>query len=130
MHKIQAKEFTLEDFSCEQLDDTEECAFNNPMCRMGDFYYPEYTSLDILCLTVEALNFHRIRYLETKDKKYWWQMIQLLPSSYNQLRTCDTNYATLRKMHHQRKGHKLDEWNDFCVWVEELPYSELITAKE
>ena len=130
MHKIQAKKFTPVDFSCEHLDDTEECASNDPMYRMGDSYYPEYTSLDILYLTIEALNFHRIRYLETKDKKYWWQMIQLLPDSYDQLRTCDTNYATLRKMYHQRKGHKLDEWNDFRAWVEELPYSELITAKE
>ena len=130
MHKIQAKEFTLEDFSCEHLDDTEECASNDLMYRMGDFYYPEYTSLDILHLTIEALNFHRIRYLETKDKKYWWQMIQLLPDPYNQLRTCDTNYATLRKMYHQRKGHKLDEWRKLCDWIRELPYSELITGED
>lgn len=127
MHKIQAKEFTLEDFSHEYLDDTEECVSNDPTYRMGDFYYPEYTSLDILYLTIEALNFHRVRYLETKDKKYWWQMIQLLPDSYNQLRTCDTNYATLRKMYHQRKGHRLDEWNTMILWMETLPYSELIT---
>lgn len=130
MHKIQAKKFVLEDFSHEHLDDAEVCASNDPMYRMGDFYYPEYTSLDILYLTIEALNFHRMRYLKTKDKMYWWLMIQLLPDTYNQLRTCDTNYATLRKMYHQRKGHKLDEWNDFRAWVEKLPYSELITAKE
>ena len=67
---------------------------------------------------------------EPKNKYIWWQLIQLLPDSYNQLRTCDTNYATLRKMYHQRKGHKLDEWNDFRAWVETLPYSELITSEE
>lgn len=116
MHKIQAKEFVLEDFSCEHLewsDAPEEC----------------YEAGDILSLTIKMLNVNRNRYLETNDKKYWWQMIQLLPDTYNQLRTCDTNYATLRKMYHQRKGHKLDEWNDFRVWIEELPYSELITSK-
>lgn len=117
MHKIQAKEFELKDFSHEHLewsDAPEEC----------------YEAGDILNLTIKMLNVNRHRYLESKDKKYWWQMIQLLPDSYNQLRTCDTNYATLRKMYHQRKGHKLDEWNDFRSWVEELPYSELITTKE
>lgn len=114
MHKIQAKEFVLDDFSHEHLewsDAPEEC----------------YEAGDILNLTIKMLNVNRHRYLESRDKKYWWQMIQLLPDSYNQLRTCDTNYATLRKMYHQRKGHKLDEWNDFRAWVEELPYSELIT---
>lgn len=96
-------------------------------------YHPsENTALapiDVLDITIMMLNKARDLYLQTKDKQYWWQMIQLLPDSYNQLRTCDTNYATLRKMYHQRKGHKLDEWNDFRAWVEELPYSELITTK-
>ena len=130
MHKIHAKEFTLADFSCEQLDDTEECASNNPMYRMGDFYYPEYTSLDILHLTIEALNFHRIRYLETKDKKYWWQMIQLLPTSYNQKRTVMLNYEVLANIYKSRKDHKLDEWHEFCDWIKGLPYSELIVGSE
>lgn len=114
MHKIHAKEFTLEDFSCEHLEWTdapEEC----------------YEAGDILDLTIKMLNVNRNRYLETKNKTYWWQMIQLLPDSYNQLRTCDTNYATLRKMYHQRKGHRLDEWNTMISWMETLPYSELIT---
>ena len=130
MHKIQSKEFVWDDFSNEHLDDEYICATDNPMYKIGDFYLPEYTAADIQTLTIEAMNYYRKRYLETKDKKYWWQMIQLLPDSYNQLRTCDTNYATLRKMYHQRKGHKLDEWNDFRAWVEELPYSELITTEE
>ena len=124
MHKIQAKEFVLEDFSHEHL--------NVP-------------SISHLKGIINRLNRFRNMYLyggltydedetytefKPKDKYIWWQMIQLLPDSYNQLRTCDTNYATLRKMYHQRKGHKLDEWNDFCAWVEGLPYSELITTKE
>ena len=146
MHKIQAKEFVLEDFSCEYLGDNDEepVAVSNP----DDTYRHEYTEKYILKLTVEALNNLRDRYntanerLKTKDlteaerthilaqrKYFWYNMIQLLPDSYNQLRTCDTNYATLRKMYHQRKGHKLDEWNDFRAWVEKLPYSELICAE-
>lgn len=129
MHKIQAKEFVWDDFSDEHLDDEYICATEDPVYKLGDFYLPDYTASDILTLTIEALNYYRKRYLESKDKKYWWQLIQLLPDSYNQLRTCDTNYATLRKMYHQRKGHKLDEWNDFRAWVETLPYSELITTE-
>lgn len=130
MHKIQAKEFVLDDFSHEHLDDEHICATEDPVYKLGDFYLPEYTASDILTLTIEALNYYRKRYLENKDKKYWWQMIQLLPDSYNQLRTCDTNYATLRKMYHQRKGHRLDEWNTMLSWMEALPYSELITTEE
>ena len=124
MHKIQAKEFVLDDFSHEHL--------NVP-------------SISHLKGIINRLNRFRNMYLyggltydedetytefKPKDKYIWWQLIQLLPDSYNQLRTCDTNYATLRKMYHQRKGHKLDEWNDFRAWAEELPYSELITTKE
>ena len=130
MHKIQAKEFVWDDFSNEHLDDEHICATEDPTYKLGDFYLPEYTAADIQTLTIEAINYYRKRYLESKDKKYWWQMIQLLPDSYNQLRTCDTNYATLRKMYHQRKGHRLDEWTSFNEWVEDLPYSELITAEE
>lgn len=112
MHKIHAKEFEIDDFSHEHLITGPDSPF------------------EIMHETIVILNTMRKLYVDTKDKKYWWQMIQLLPDSYNQLRTCDTNYATLRKMYHQRNGHKLDEWNDFRAWVEELPYSELITTEE
>ena len=81
-------------------------------------------------MTINVLNFYRQRYLETKDKKYWWQMIQLLPSSYNQRRTLKVSYEALVNMYNARKNHKLDEWRIFCKWIEELPYSELITGKE
>lgn len=135
MHKIQAKEFVLDDFSQEHLLDIDESSVL--IYDDDDAEYPEdafemwtFAPLDILNVTIKGLNKYRDLYLQTKDKRYWWQMIQLLPDSYNQLRTCDTNYATLRKMYHQRKGHKLDEWNDFRAWAEELPYSELITTKE
>lgn len=130
MHKIHAKEFALDDFSCEHLDHSIDCASNDPTYQMGDFYYPEYTSLDILKLTVEALNFHRKQYLETKDKKYWWQMIQLLPSSYNQKRTVMLNYEVLANIFAARRNHKLDEWKTLCEWIRTLPYSELITGEE
>ena len=116
MHKIQAKEFTLEDFSNEHLEWTdapEEC----------------YEAGDILSLTIKMLNVNRHRYLETKNKKYWWQMIQLLPSSYNQKRTVMLNYEVLANIYKSRKNHKLDEWHDFCRWIERLPYSELITGE-
>lgn len=125
MHKIQAKGFTRDDFSSEHVMCL--CEKETPVV-----YHPSGNTalapIDILDITIMMLNKARELYLQTKDKQYWWQMIQLLPDSYNQLRTCDTNYATLRKMYHQRKGHKLDEWNDFRTWVEELPYSELITG--
>ena len=126
MHKIAAKEFTLEDFSCEHLnDDCEACNI-----VFGD--HSDYlTSLDILKYTIEGLNYWRKRYITTKDKDDWWQMIQLLPSSYNQKRTIDLNYENLINMYHARKNHKLDEWHDFCRWVESLPYAkELIIGDE
>ncbi len=106
MHKIHAKEFTLDDFSCEHL----------------------YAPLQDLRPTIDLLNVYRERYLETKDKNDWWQMIQLLPSSYNQRRTVQLNYAVLKNIYHARRNHKLDEWNLFCGWIERLPYSELITG--
>lgn len=81
-------------------------------------------------LTIDLLNAMREAYLETKDKDFWWQLIQLLPSSYNQRRTVMLNYEVLRNMYHARKGHKLDCWHVFCDWIETLPYSELITGKE
>ena len=82
---------------------------------------------EVLDVTIANMNACRGIFLETKDKRWWWQMIQLLPSSYNQRRTVQLNYAVLRNMYHARKNHKLDEWRDFCKWVETLPYSELIT---
>lgn len=133
MHKIQAKEFVLDDFSQEHLLDIDESSVL--IYDDDDAEYPEdafemwtFAPLDILNVTIKGLNKYRDLYLQTKDKRYWWQMIQLLPDSYNQLRTCDTNYATLRKMYHQRKGHRLDEWNIMCEFIRSLPYSELITG--
>lgn len=124
MHKIAAKEFTLEDFSHEHLidsfDETWDIAAGDE-CRS--------TPLDILYTVSNALNIYREKYLETKDKKYWWQMIQLLPSSYNQRRTVMLNYEVLANIYKSRKSHKLDEWHVFCDWVKELPYSELITGE-
>ena len=119
MHKIHAKEFTLKDFSREHLDGEFVCAAS------GD---ETFSSWDVLYLTIKGLNYHRQKYLETNDKKYWWQMIQLLPSSYNQKRTVMLNYEVLANMYHDRKNHKLDEWHTFCEWIESLPYSELITG--
>ena len=88
-----------------------------------------YSSVGILRdIIIKALNFNREKYLKTKDKKYWWQMIQLLPSSYNQRRTVMLNYEVLANIYKSRKNHKLDEWRDFCKWIETLPYSELITG--
>lgn len=87
------------------------------------------TPLDILRCTIEMLNAYRESYLETKDKQDWWQMIQLLPSSYNQRRTVMLNYEVLANMYKSRRNHKLDEWHTFCDWIESLPYSELITGK-
>lgn len=80
--------------------------------------------------TIEMLNAYRENYLETKDKQDWWQMIQLLPSSYNQRRTVMLNYEVLANIYKSRRNHKLDEWHTFCDWIESLPYSELITGKE
>ena len=78
---------------------------------------------------ISALNVAREKFLETKDKKYWWQMIQLLPSSYNQKRTVMLNYEVLAGIYPMRKNHKLDEWREFCKWIESLPYSEIITGE-
>lgn len=120
MHKIADKEFTLEDFSCEHLmDDGDE-----------ELAYGDWIPLHVLEHIVVVLNRQRDRYLETKDKKYWWQMIQLLPSSYNQKRTVMLNYEVLANIYKSRRNHKLDEWRTFCDWIEELPYSEVITGYE
>ena len=125
MHKIHAKEFTLEDFSCEHLYAEDE---------IDGMYYSttaeeEFTSTDVLKVVIESLNNYRKMYLATKDKKEWWQMIQLLPSSYNQKRTVMLNYEVLANIYKSRRNHKLDEWHTFCDWIEKLPYSELITGK-
>ena len=119
MHTIHKKEFTLDDFSCEHLMD----------CLDGDYEAYNSGPRVVLRTTIAILNMCRELYLQTKDKKYWWQMIQLLPTSYNQRRTVMLNYEVLANIYKSRKDHKLDEWHDFCEWVEELPYSELITGE-
>lgn len=108
MHKIQYKKFTLDDFSHEHLQ--------APM-------------VEILKHTIHGLNDARDAYLSSKDKLMWWQMIQLLPSSYNQKRSVMMNYEVLSNMYKSRKNHKLDEWRDFCKWMEDLPFSYLITGE-
>ena len=108
MHKIHEKEFTLEDFSTEHL------------------YDDEY---ELLKKVIEALNGDRELYLESLKKNDWWQMIQLLPSSYNQTRNVMLNYEVLANIYKSRKDHKLDEWRDFCKWIKSLPYSELIIGE-
>lgn len=112
MHKIHAKEFTLDDFSHEHLIDNE---------YIGDTIYVR-NSLGMLMDTMYFLNHCRDEFLRTKDKTWWWQMIQLLPSSYNQKRTLQLNYQVLKSMYFARRNHKLDEWHDFCRWCESLPY--------
>ena len=119
MHKIQGKEFTLDDFSCEHLN------------RIGS---------SSLWDAVDILNTARTLYLnggdykgehyDPKDKQVWWQMIQLLPSSYNQTRNVMMNYEVLANVYNSRKNHKLNEWVEFCNWIETLPYQELITGEE
>ena len=109
MHKIHAKEFELSDFTWEHLDEP---------------------GLQLLEATIDYLNHNRKNYNATKDKKYWRNMIDTLPTSYNQLRTVTLNYEVLRNMYHARKHHKLDEWRELCRVIEELPYSQFITGKE
>ena len=108
MHKIQAKAFTLNDFSIEHLD---------------------YVCLDTMKVVIKRLNRNRTLFNETKDKFYWWQMIQMLPTSYNQKRTVHLNYEVLGTIYHQRRHHKLDEWVEFCDTIKTLPYSEFITRE-
>ena len=117
----------MEDFSCDRLMDN--CGLEIEFTDDGG-----YTNLakcgfdDILRITIDALNFAREMYNETGEKSWWWQMIQLLPSSYNQKRTIMLNYEVLANIYKSRKNHKLDEWVEFCKWIETLPYSELITG--
>ena len=108
MHKIQAKKFEMSDFSTEHLD---------------------YIGLETMRVIIRRLNRNRTLFNETKDKVYWWQMIQLLPTSYNQKRTVHLNYEVLGTIYHQRRHHKLDEWHVFCNTIKTLPYSEFITRE-
>ena len=139
MHKIHDKEFTLDDFSIEHLiskkinfglKKVSEFGWENTdpegVDVDGNYMYPDY----LVEITIDYLNHYRNLYLETKDKKYWRQMIQLLPSSYNQKRTVMLNYEVLANMYKSRKHHKLDEWRNFCEWIKQLPYSELIIGRE
>lgn len=135
MHKIHAKEFEFEDFSLEHLvsvKDLTELRDDVPMIMLSGNNIDDFvTPKGILCLTIDMLNRCRDLYLETKDKKYWWQMIQLLPTSYNQKRTVMMNYEVLTSIYYYRKDHKLDEWHDFCAMIEKLPYAkELIIGEE
>lgn len=131
MHKIHAKEFTLEDFSQEHLLDGRGLKVShedNCMPDESDFGF-RLSGKELLKTTVNTLNYYRRIFLETNNKKYWWQMIQLLPSSYNQRRTIMLNYEVLANIYKSRRNHKLDEWRAFCEWIENLPHSELITGK-
>ena len=116
MHKIHEKEFTFADFSFQHLS----------CIDIGGGIGAPYQMLKNV---ITMLNECRKLYLQTKDKEYWWQMIQLLPSSYNQRRTVMFSYENLANMFHSRKGHKLDEWREMCAWMKTLPYPELITGK-
>ena len=138
MHKIQDKEFTIEDFSCEHTlnlnnsgasfdyDIPQPDPKNSNETKIG---HMRTVPFEMMGMIIEILNVYRHRFLKTKDKKYWWQMIQLLPTSYNQKRTVMLNYEVLANIYKSRKNHKLDEWKDFCKWIEGLPYSELITGE-
>jgi len=143
MHKIADKEFELDDFSYEHLisieeaerleaedeDYMEDCCivpqeFTETEIESAGVGSPLTYPLDVLEGTIAMLNACRDLYLETKDKRYWWQMIQLLPSSYNQKRTVMLNYEVLSHIYTDRCNHKLDDWHDFCAWIEKLPFAE------
>lgn len=114
MHKIAAKEFTFDDFSHEHIGDVPNC---------DSMYYAALEG------TIVALNEARRCFIDTKDKKYWWQMIQLLPSSYNQRRTIDLNFEVLLKQYRERKNHKLDEWHIYCDWIKKNDLLNAIIEK-
>lgn len=118
MHKIADKEFTFDDFSHEKLI--------NSLCMEIQEQHIRISPIQALATTIECLNSYRDLYLQTKDKKYWWQMIQLLPSSYNQRRTVMLNYEVMANIYKSRKNHKLDEWRMFCDWILTLPYGSLL----
>lgn len=131
MHKITEKEFTLDDFSHEHLLEKKDVNNPNDSCCNWNWEGCEIIApIDILEETVNMLNKAMKMFLETKDKKYWDAMIQLLPSSYNQRRTIMLNYEVLANIYKSRRNHKLDEWHTLCDWIEGLPYSELITGKD
>ena len=146
MHKIHAKEFTLDDFSCEHLifdrdvpdEEFENLStedwnkLNDKYCGVDNSDFVDYNQFpgDSFEYTIEFLNRARELFLKTKDKRYWWQMIQLLPSSYNQRRTIDLNYEVLASQYRHRKDHKLDCWHQYCDWIKTLPYSEFITMED
>ena len=123
MHKIHEKEFTLEDFSIEHLF-IDEDDYDLTKCRCVS------SCQQLLLGIIAVLNCSRNKYIETKDKDYWWQMIQLLATSYNQKRTVMLNYEVLANIYKSRSNHKLDEWVELCKWIESLPYSELITGEK
>lgn len=152
MHKIQEKEFTLEDFSTDQLyyvdqemedyikstEGRNRLACVNPMYLMNEvvgtlnYYRKLWMSCDRVLKANESYGANpeeQRKRIKTAQKKYWWQMIQLLPSSYNQTRNVMFNYEVLANIYRQRKNHKLDEWRDFCKWIESLPYSEFVTGE-
>ena len=149
MHKIHEKEFDVDDFSYEYLlDDVDDLAPDCPLLADPNDRHNAFSPANIFVLTVKMLNACRAKYLETKErikdakdsdeekrlkelaKIHWWQMIQLLPTSYNQKRTVMLNYEVLAGIYPMRKNHKLDEWVEFCAWIEKLPYSEIITGKQ
>ena len=126
MHKIHAKEFTLDDFSHEHLLNVQDEDFAAVTIDGNTCLYSSNGLLEMIC---DLLNHYRKEYLDTKDKKYWWQMIQLLPSSYNQRRTITMNYENIMTMIKQRTGHKLDEWNEFIDILKKLPYVKEIRGE-
>lgn len=128
MHCIHKKEFTLDDFSTEHLIDDPYLGFSL-YDTSGKYTECDMNSKDIIQFLCNVMNFYRRKFFETKDKKYWWQMIQLLPNSYNQKRTVMLNYEVLSNIYKSRNRHKLDEWREFCEWIRNLPCSELITGK-
>lgn len=134
MHKIADKEFTMEDFSTDKIVDTGEPEYKDMyddlvLTLQFDCETQWYDPHDIFSeILIPALNLYRKKYLETKNKLYWWQMIQLLPNSYNQKRTIMLSYEALANIYKGRYIHKLDEWHEFYKWAEDLPYSGLITG--
>lgn len=124
MHKIADKEFGFDDFSCEHMNDVYEC----PVVELGE-QRVVMNSRDALSIDIQVLNFYRALYNQTKDKNYWWQLIQHLPSSYNQKRTVMVNYEVCDRIIWQRENHKLDEWHVLCEALLELPYMRKIREK-
>lgn len=132
MHKIASRDFVIDDFSHEHLDTETPNLF---ICRhsQSDSDMLENVSMsaeDLLYLTIDMLNYYRRLYVKTKDKHYWWQLVQLLPDTYNQKRTFCLNYEVLANMYGSRRNHKLDEWHTFCHWIEGLPMSDLCCNNE